>query len=158
MTAALVGMEPDVYDIPEAEYHADPVPGGSLSCSGAKKLLPPSCPALFDYERTHGQPYKKAFEFGSAAHKLVLGAGPELVVVTGTGKGGPNAWQNDDDKAKAAAVRQRGAIPLKPAEMAEVQAMAAKLREHPIASALLVPEGAKPEQTLIWEEQETGIT
>lgn len=146
-----------VHDIPEAVYHADPVTGGSLSCSGAKKLLPPSCPALFAYEREHGQPYKKAFEFGSAAHKLVLGVGPELAEIPGTGKGGPNAWQNDHDKTAVAEARLRGAIPLKPAEMAQVQAMAAKLREHPLASALLTPEGGKPEQTLVWEDAGTGI-
>ncbi len=145
------------HNIPEAEYHADPVEGGSLSCSGAKKLLPPSCPALFDFERKHGQPFKKAFEFGSAAHKEVLGVGPELVEIVGTGKGGPNAWQNDHDKAAAAAVRLAGGIPLKPAEMAQVKAMAAKLREHPLASALLIPEGGEPEQTLVWEDAETGI-
>lgn len=156
MTAALVGMKPDVYDIPEAEYHADPVPGGSLSCSGAKKLLSPSCPELFQHEREHGQPYKKAFEFGSAAHKLVLGAGPELVEFAGTGKN-PEAWQKEDDKADVAAIRQRGAIPLKPSEYAQVHAMAKKLREHPIASALLTPEGGKAEQTMVWQDQETGI-
>lgn len=150
-------VTPGVFDIPEAEYHRDPVPGGSLSRSGAKKLLPPSCPALFKHEREHGQPYKKAFEFGSAAHKLVLGAGPELVVVEGTGKTGPDAWLTNDDKAKVAAVRQAGGIPLKPSEYAQVQAMAKALREHPIASALLTPEGGKPEQTLIWEDSETGI-
>lgn len=146
-----------VFDIPEADYHRDPVPGGSLSCSGAKKLLPPSCPALFKHEQENGQPYKKAFEFGSAAHKLVLGAGPELVVVEGTGKGGPDAWQNAADKERVVEARQRGAIPLKPSEYAQVQAMAKALREHPIASALLTPEGGKPEQTLIWEDSETGI-
>jgi len=31
--------EPGVYDIPEDAYHRDPVKGGSLSYSGAKKLL-----------------------------------------------------------------------------------------------------------------------
>ncbi|MGW9447058.1 hypothetical protein, partial [Bacillus mobilis] len=45
---------PGVYDgIPEAVYHRDPVPGGSLSSSGARKLLAPSCPALFKYDQEH---------------------------------------------------------------------------------------------------------
>lgn len=140
-----------VHDIPEAMYHGDPVEGGSLSCSGAKKLLPPSCPALFKYEKDHGQPYKKAFQFGSAAHKLVLGAGPELVQIDA------EEWRSNAVKADVAAVRQTGGIPLKPSEMAQVKAMAEALRQHPIASALLTPEGGKPEQTLIWEDQETGI-
>ena len=43
MTAlAVAEFTAGVYDIPEDLYHRDPVPGGSLSCSGAKKLLPPS--------------------------------------------------------------------------------------------------------------------
>ena len=43
-----------VYDgMDEDAYHADPVPGGSLSASGAKLLLPPSCPALYHYRRDH---------------------------------------------------------------------------------------------------------
>ncbi|MBO0827768.1 MAG: hypothetical protein J2P24_08300 [Streptosporangiales bacterium] len=45
--------EPGVYNLPAAVYHADPVPGGSLSQSGAKKLLPPSCPALYRYWADH---------------------------------------------------------------------------------------------------------
>ena len=70
---------PGVYDnIPEAVYHRDPVPGGSLSSSGARKLLAPSCPALFRHEQTHPQPHKKTFDLGSAAHELVLGEGPGI--------------------------------------------------------------------------------
>ncbi|MFJ1539353.1 PD-(D/E)XK nuclease-like domain-containing protein [Micromonospora chalcea] len=145
-----------VYNIPEALYHSDPVPGGSLSCSGAKKILPPSCPALFKHEQEHGQPHKKAFEIGSAAHKMVLGVGPELVEFAGTGAN-PEVWQKADDKAEVAAIRKRGAIPLKPSEMAQVKAMGKALREHPIASALLIPEGGKAEQTLVWQDAETGI-
>ena len=51
MTAILPALisadELGVYDLPAAAYHRDPVEGGSLSASGAKKLMPPSCPALF---------------------------------------------------------------------------------------------------------------
>jgi len=42
MTAAVGGIQvtaPGVYDIPAEAYHADPVPGGSLSASGARDLL-----------------------------------------------------------------------------------------------------------------------
>jgi len=30
---------PGLYDLPEHIYHADPVPGGSLSSTGARRLL-----------------------------------------------------------------------------------------------------------------------
>jgi hypothetical protein len=61
---------PGVYDqVPEHVYHADPIPGGSLSSSGARKLLAPSCPALFKHDQDNPQPHKKTFDIGTAAHK-----------------------------------------------------------------------------------------
>lgn len=149
--------EPGVYELDDETYHDDPVPGGSLSNSDAKLLLPPSCPAKYRYVRDHGRPPKRAFDVGHAAHKLVLGAGPELVAVAGTGKAGPDTWATNVDKERVAAVRERGAVPLHPAEMVLVQAMADALRAHPIAAALFDPEHGQPEQSLFWVDQETGV-
>lgn len=147
----VVVTEPGVYpDIPDAAYHADCVPEGSLSCSGAKRLLPPSCPALFKYEREHGRPDKRTFDFGHAAHKLVLGVGADLVVIPG------ERWATKDAKAQVAAARAAGKVPLKAAEMAQVTAMAAALREHPIARRLLTEEGT-PEASLFWRDGQTSV-
>ena len=66
-------------DMPEDAYHADPVPGGSLSASGAKKLL--ACPARFAYDRDRLPQATAAMELGTAAHKLVFGVGAQLAVV-----------------------------------------------------------------------------
>ena len=68
---------PGVYDIPEADYFGASY---ALSCSGAKLLLPPSCPARFFYRQDH-QEYKADWDFGSAAHNLVLDAGPEIAEI-----------------------------------------------------------------------------
>lgn len=144
-------VAPGVYDVPAEVYHADPVPAGSLSSSGARKLLRPSCPALFKYERDHGQPYKKVFDLGTAAHKLVLGSGPELVDM------GPGRWDTNEAKARVKAIRERGAIPLKEAEYQQVQEMAAALRRHPVAAALFNPERGRAEQSLFWQDPQTGI-
>lgn len=144
--------KPGVYDIPEAEYHADPVPGGSLSSSGARKLLAPSCPALFRHWQDNPQPAKKVFEVGSAAHKLVLGSGPKLVEIE------HDTWNTNVAKAEVAEARAAGAIPLKPAEFEQVHAMAAALRSHPIASALFNPAVGKPEQSLFWRDVRSGGT
>lgn len=142
---------PGVYpDVPADVYHADPVPGGSLSSTGARRLLPPSCPALFAYERANPPAPKATFDLGHAAHKLVLGVGPELVVVPGA------RWDTNVAKAKVAEVREAGGIPLKQDAYDQVQEMAAKLREHPTAMALLHPAG-KPEQSLFWTDPETGV-
>jgi hypothetical protein len=53
--------EPGIYQMTNEEYHAD---RGSLSSSGARKLLPPSCPALFRHAQDTPQEPKKTFELG----------------------------------------------------------------------------------------------
>lgn len=138
--------EPGVYDLPDAEYHADPVPGGSLSVSGARKLLPPSCPARYRYERDHGRPPKAAYDFGHAAHKLMLGRGPRLVVVD------RERWDTKAVKEEVAEIRASGGVPLKPADYATAQAMVAALRQHPVAAALFDPDRGPAEQSLFWQD------
>lgn len=141
-----------VYDgMPEDMYHADPVPGGSLSSTGARKLLPPSCPARFRWETDNPPPPKDTFELGSAAHKLVLGAGAEIEVIAAP-DWRTKAARDDRDAARAA-----GRIPLLAAEHEQVQAMAAALRAHPVASALFNPDRGKPEQSLFWQDRPTGV-
>jgi hypothetical protein len=148
----LVISEPGVYpEIPDTDYHRDPVPEHSLSCSGAKRLLPPSCPALFKYEQEHGRPGKRTFDFGHAAHKLVLGVGPDLVSVDAEN------WRTNAAKDAANEARARGAVPILAHEMAEVEAMAAALREHPVASRLLINGGGTPEASLFWRDEPTKV-
>lgn len=137
-----------IVDMPADEYHQHP----ALSSSGARKLLPPSCPALFKYERDHGQPVKRVFEIGTAAHKTVLGIGPELVLVDA------ERWDTKDTKARVAKIRAAGNVPLKRADFEQIQAMAKALREHPYAGRLFDPDrGGKPEQNLFWTDAKTGV-
>jgi hypothetical protein len=151
MTAAADTFQAGVYDIPEDAYHRDPVPGGSLSSSGARKLLPPSCPARFAWEREHPPPPRDVFDFGTAAHSLVLG------------KGKPLAWLDADNwRGKAAGewregVRAEGSVPLLKAEHEQVQAMAAAIRAHPLASALLCRGDVATEQSYFWPDPVYGI-
>lgn len=148
MIAAITA--PGVYDMPEDAYHADPVPGGSLSSSGARRLLPPSCPALFAYEREHPRA-SAAFEYGTAAHLLVLGEGPKIVVVDA------EEWRTKAIKEEVAAIRAAGNVPLKPSEHEQVQQMAAALRRHPIAGRLFQPGTGDAERSLFWIDQRTGV-
>lgn len=147
---------PGVYDLPETAYHADPVPGGSLSSTGARKLLD-TCPAKFRHWQTTDGEVKQAWDEGSAAHKLVLGSGPQLVKVEGTGKSGVDAWLNAKDKERCAEVRLDGGIPLKPRQWDMVHGMAAALSRHKLAAALLSPEQGTAEQTIVWQDQQTGV-
>jgi len=141
---------PGVYDLPEDAYHRDPVPSGSLSSTGARKLIS-SPPAIFDYERRHGQPRKKAWDFGTAAHAMVLGTGAPLVVVD------VKDWTTKAAREQRDAAYADGAIPLLPHEHQQIKDMAAALAAHPVASALLAANSGRPEQSLFWQDKESGI-
>lgn len=143
--------EPGVYELPDTVYHADPVPGGSLSSSGARKLLPPSCPAVFHYERTHPREPTKAFDVGHATHEMVLGGGPEIV------RCDFDDWRTAAAKALAKECRERGAVPLLPDEYQQVQDMADALRRHPVASVLFDPANGTAEACLFWIDEPSGI-
>ncbi|AEW94644.1 MULTISPECIES: PD-(D/E)XK nuclease-like domain-containing protein [Streptomycetaceae] len=140
--------EPGVYpDMPIEAYHRDP----ALSSTGARRLLPPGCPALYRYEQDHPQPPSTAFELGTAAHRLVLGVGPDLVVVDA------EDWRTRDARARRDAARAAGAVPLLAAEYALVQAMAAALRRHPVAGVLFAPGSGRPEVSVFWRDRATGV-
>lgn len=138
--------KPGLYeDIPDDIYHADPVPGGSLSSTGARKILPPGCPALFAYEREHGRPDKRAFDFGHAAHAKVLGVGAPVAVIPDEALSSNGGTNTNAAKEFIAAARKAGAVPLKSSEAAEIDAMAEALLANPIAAALLQPGSGRAE-------------
>lgn len=154
MTAVLdemVVIAPGVYDdMPVETYHRDPVPGGSLSCSGAKKLLPPSCPARFRYERDHPPEPTRTFDFGHAAHQMALGVGPEIVVVDA------NDWRTKAAQEQRDEAHATERVPILRAEYAEIVGMVAALRAHPVASALL-SDGGHAESSLFWRDEKSGV-
>lgn len=144
--------EPGVYEMDDVTYHGDPVPGGSLSSSGARRLLPPSCPAIFDYERKNGRPGKKVFDIGHAAHKLALGVGPDIVEVEA------DSWRTNAAKDRGTEIREAGGVPLLTDEFGMVTAMAVALAAHPIAGALFSPGNGTPEASMFWTDSASGIT
>ncbi|MGH8938411.1 MAG: PD-(D/E)XK nuclease-like domain-containing protein, partial [Actinomycetes bacterium] len=150
MNATLID-QPGVYDLPADLYHADPVPGGSLSASGARRLLPPSCPALFHHWATHGQEHRAVFDVGHAAHAAVLGVGAPTVVVDA-----PD-WRTKAAQQARDTAYADGSTPILRADHERVQAMAGRLRAHPVASVLFSPGRGRPEQSLLWVDAEFGI-
>jgi len=67
--------EPGLYgDIPEDQYHADPVDGGSLSVTSSRLLMPPNCPAIFDHFRRHPKQSTKSMDLGTVVHGMILGS------------------------------------------------------------------------------------
>ena len=147
MTAQIT--EAGIYDIPEDLYHGDPVPEGSLSVSGAKKLLPPSCPAIFQYDREHRRAPSKSMELGTVVHGLVLGTGQPVEVVDAK-DWRTKAAQTARDEAIAA-----GKVPMLTHEHAKATAIAAAVRSHPVAGPLYAEGDA--EQSMFWRCPEFGI-
>lgn len=135
--------EAGVRSIPPAEYHARL----ELSSTGVRKLLPPSCPALFDHWRRRGEAPKAEFDFGSAAHRLVLGVGEEIAEIKA------DNWRSSATRDEADEHRAAGRIPLLSKDIGTVHEMAERLREHPIASALFRPGSGEPEQAVFWRER-----
>lgn len=145
--------EPGVYDgITDEVYHGD---RGSLSSSGARRLLDTS-PARFRHEQDNPRAPKKEFDFGHAAHSLVLGVGSELREIPSKILASNGAASTADAKAFIAKARDENAVALKSDDYRQVHEMADKLLEHPIAGPLFKGEG-QPEQSLYYDDPETGI-
>lgn len=141
-------------DIADEVYHAD---RHSLSSSGARLLLPPSCPALFRDHMDTVQKPKRAYDFGHVAHRLVLGKGAEFSVLDpavhglkkdGTVADSPRAtagWKFAEEEARAF-----DRVPIHVDDFDKAEAMAAAVREHPVAGPLFID--GQPEVSLYAED------
>lgn len=145
--------------IPDEVYHGDRT---SLSSSGARALLAPSSPEIFHHQRQQPPEPKPQYDFGHVAHKFVLGEGAEIFeldpAVHGLNKDGTPSksptstamWQQAAEDA-----RRLGQIPMHIAEVAKAKAMAARVREHPLAGPLL--SDGTPELSGYWHDPETDV-
>lgn len=148
MTARIT--EPGVYDIPAEEYHRDPVEGGSLSSTGARRLLQMP-PARWRYEQQHPTPSTPAMILGTAVHTLVLGAGQKVVPVD------ERYWSTNAAKAAKAEAEAAGHLPLLRADYDRAHAMADAVQSHEVAGRLFSPKRGRAEQVLVWRDAETGV-
>ncbi|HET6634406.1 MAG TPA: PD-(D/E)XK nuclease-like domain-containing protein [Streptomyces sp.] len=146
--APAAGPGPGIHDMSADEYHADRT---ALSSTGARRLLAPSCPALFKHGQDNPQAPKKTFDFGHAAHQLVLGDGPDIDVLDF-----PNYLTKAAKTARDEA-RDMGAVPLLRHEYEQVEAMADAIRSHPLAGPLFTPGAGVPEQSVFWQDRESGV-
>lgn len=140
---------PVVIDGMSAEdYHAD---RNSISSTGLRKILAPGCPAQLRYDLDHPQPHKKEFDLGHAAHLLVLGEGPELEVIDA-----PD-WKKVATRELRDLAYAEGKVPLLAKDHDMVQAMAAAIREHPLAGPLFTPGTGVAEQSIFWTDPASGV-
>ena len=129
--------------IPEHEYHAD---RDSLSVSGAKTLL--KSPALFRHQQDNPV-HKDVFDFGTAAHKLVLGVGAVIEPIDA------DSWRTKAAQEARNKAREEGRTPILASDYVTVQAMADRLSSHTLAMRLL-SEG-EPEVSAYALDEETGV-
>lgn len=137
--------KPGLYDMTAADYHGH---HDWLSVSGAKKLIPPSCPAKFKAQQGVEE-HKPIFDLGKAAHTRVLGEGDEVVVVDA-----PD-WRGKEARLARDAAYEQGKVPILAADNVVIDAMAASLEAHEIAPLLFAT--GKAEQSAFWVDQETGV-
>lgn len=139
------------YGMPHDIYLKDPVPGGSLSSSGARMLLDPNCPAKFDYYRKHRRPPSKEFDIGTAAHHVLLGVGPELVVIDA------DNYRKGENRVKRDKTYMADKTPVLQHQMDMVNEMAAAARRDLVAGPLLLEGSGEPEVSFFWIDGPTGI-
>ncbi len=131
--------------LPNEQYQDHP----ALSCSGAKLLLPPSCPAKFRWAQDNPPEPCNVFDIGTAAHALVLGCGNPLYAVDA------DDWRSKYARDERDQARADGYTPLLRKDAVRVHAMAGALVCHPLATALL--SNGKPEQSIFWADEQTGV-
>ncbi|WP_051549271.1 PD-(D/E)XK nuclease-like domain-containing protein [Nocardioides sp. URHA0032] len=135
-----------VFNMSDETYHGDPVPGGSLSSSLARRLTE-HVPAKAIATHRDRRP-TASMNLGKAAHLHALGAGPDLIV-----------WQHDgrtkagkEERAEhAEAIAAERVIAVKEDERDQVIGMAKALRANPEVAAML--DAGTPEVSVFWQEQ-----
>lgn len=129
-------------------YHADRT---TISSSGLRALLPPGCPAQYQYDRDNPPAPKREFDLGHAVHGEVLGEGPEIDVLPF------DSYLTKPAKEARDEAREMGVVPLLRHEWDQVQAMAEAIRQHPVAGPLFAPGTGIAERSLYWTEPRTGV-
>lgn len=140
MTASILVDAPvAVPNLPETQYHGDPVVGGSLSYTGMKELL--KSPAHYRYYMDQPREEKKAFDVGTIVHALVLGTPLDVTVIPDEILASNGAASTKAAKAFIAEARADGFIPVKADEMVPLEEIAEAVLAYPTAKALFEYDG-----------------
>ena len=137
----------------DAEYHADPVEGGSLSSTGAKAIL--RSPAHYKWQQENDV-FKATFDLGHAVHSMVLGVGLGIVEIPEEMLASNGAASTKEAKEFIVQARGSGKVPLKTDVYTECKAITESVLFHPLARELLETSGAS-EQSLFAEDKESGV-
>jgi hypothetical protein len=142
-----------IEDLDSDVYHADPILAEygieSLSATWAHKLIPPSTPAHYRWDRDHEERGTDALDFGSAFHAMLLG-GKEIIPMREA-----KTRTSVKGAEEASSIRLTGGIPVLEKEIAQLEAMVAAIKAHPIAK--LAFRGGRPEVSMFAQDPETGV-
>lgn len=141
---------PGIFDWPGEAYHADPIPGGSARSTVLRQILRDGGPALVEHEQRFPRS-SPAFDWGGAAHRLVLGVGDDIVEVPF------DSWRKNDAKAMRRAAREEGKRPLLSHQLARARQLADVVLDHDVAGPLF-RYATDPERTVVWVDDETSET
>lgn len=133
---------PGVYDLPADEYHADPVPDGSLSPTRAKVLLEDAGPARFRFQQDSPRRHSSAFDWGRLLHGLILGDGEPVEVLEFDSYRTKAAQQARDE------ARNNGHTPILRDDYGRAEHIAQQVRNNPTVRRLLAH--GEPEQSMFW--------
>lgn len=151
VAATVPDIEQGVLNLTAAEYHAPSDTPRALSFSGAKLLLPPSCPAKFHHSMTSPRKHNAIYDFGHVAHALVLGAGERIEVIDA------DDWRLKATQEKRKQAYADGLTPILADDYMRAREMAGAVNSHPIAGELFRRGTGQAEQSLFWIDQETGV-
>lgn len=147
-------IKPGIYrDIASSEYFADPCPEPSLSQSICKVLIE-SSPLHASFEHPRLKPhdrepetYDKVKAIGNAAHKIMLGRGKEVVVISA------DDFRTREARARRDEILAIGDVPLLEKHLDEVASMVdaarRQLRGHEDKDAFTA---GSAEVMIAWEE------
>lgn len=142
-------MKDGLYNnISDTAYHGDTV---SLSSTGARLLLPPSCPAKFKEWRDNPPTPKPQFDIGHVVHRLVLGKGSDIVEIEAPDYRGKDA-RDARDKAHV-----NDQAPVLTHELVECRRMAGAVIRHPVAGPIFTSPKGDAEVSFYATDPATGV-
>lgn len=145
-------MKPGIYQMPAAEYHADPCPKPSLSNSIAKVLINQSPHHAFIQHPRLGNEVESEessrFDIGSAAHAMLLENDDSIVEVVEA-----DDWRTKAAKEKRDDARAAGKLPVLAKNFVHLRAMVQAARDYIATTELTgIFDDGMPEQTIVWKE------
>lgn len=144
------------YDMPLEQYHTQCCDGPSISSSGLRTIYTKSANDFWAFSDLNvnrfKKPYVEAFNFGKAAHALLLGdedwEGNYVIR--------PNEWhdwKSGESREWRDQMVEAGMTVVTPEDLEHISYMAEALNKHPLVGPLFDGEA---EQSLIWKDK-TGV-